>query len=227
MNTTISRVLVAPAATLAVLLALSGCAGESGAQGSSGAGSDSAGVQEPAVVQESEGFAISDAWVKATGAENTGTEMTGVFGVITNNTDTDFTIVSVSSEIAGMTELHETIVQSDGSSVMQELEGGATVPAGGDFVLEPGGNHIMLMMLNESILPGDDVEITVTTTEGDEFSFVATAREYTGAQETYAPESEHGGAHGGEQDHTDHTGDADHTGATDHTGDADHAADAE
>lgn len=204
MNTAISRVLVAPAATLAVLLALSGCAGESGAQGSTGAGSDagSAAVQEPAVVQESEGFAISDAWVKATDTENTGTEMTGVFGVITNNTDADFTIVSVSSEIAGMTELHETIVQSDGSSVMQELEGGATVPAGGDFVLEPGGNHIMLMMLKEPILPGDDIEITVTTAEGDEYSFFATAREYTGAQETYAPDSEHSGAHNGGHDHT-------------------------
>lgn len=172
MNTVIGRVLVAPAIILAAF-GLTGCATN-----------DTEAVDATSVVQESGGFAIADAWVKATD-----TDMTGVFGTITNNTESTFTIVSASAEIAGMTELHETIVQSDGSSAMQELEGGVEVAAGEEYVLEPGGNHIMLMMLEEEILPGDEVTLTVETSGGEEFEFVATAREYSGAQETYAPES--------------------------------------
>lgn len=176
MNTVFSRVLVAPAVLLTAF-GLAGCAP-----------TDSA-TTDPAaaIVQESAGFTISDAWVKATD-----TDMTGVFGTITNDTGAEVTLVSVRSDIAEMTELHETIVQSDGSSLMQEIEGGYTVPAGEDAVLEPGGNHIMLMMLQDEIMPGDEIAITVVTSDGDEFDFIATAREYTGAKETYAPAQEHG-----------------------------------
>lgn len=209
MNTALTRVLRVPATILAVTglaaLGLAGCA------------TTEPEASDAAIVQESAGFAISDAWIKATD-----TDMTGIFGTITNSTDTDFTIVSASTEIAEMTELHETIVQSDGSSLMQEMAGGITVPAGADYVLEPGGNHIMLMMLTEPILPGDEIAVTVTTDAGEEFEFIATAREYTGAQETYAPDSEHSGhEHGhaddGEADH----GDADH-GEADHETEHEH-----
>lgn len=193
MNTAITRVLRVPA----TLLAASGLV----AFGLTGCATTEPEATDAAIVQTSNGFEISDAWIKATD-----TDMTGVFGMIRNTTDTDFTIVSASTEIAEMTELHETIVQSDGSSVMQEMAGGITVPAGEDFVLEAGGNHIMLMMLTEPILPGDEITVTVTTDAGEQFEFVATAREYTGAQETYAPDSEHSGgshehSHDDEHDH--------------------------
>lgn len=200
MNTSIRRVLVAPAILLAAF-GLAGCATNETAPAESG----------PEVVQETDAFAISDAWIKATD-----TDMTGVFGTITNNGDTDFTIVSAEAEIAGMTELHETIVQSDGSSLMQEVEGGYIVPAGEDYILEPGGNHIMLMMLKEDILPGDEIMITVVTSEGDEFEFSALAKEYTGAQETYAPESGHEGT-GDETSDQDRSTDQDQTRDPDHT----------
>ncbi|QUY62446.1 copper chaperone PCu(A)C [Gulosibacter molinativorax] len=196
MNTVMTRVLVAPA----ILLAAFGLAGCANPQPESTA-------TDAAFVQESDLLAISDAWVKATD-----TEMTGSFGTLTNKSDADITIVSATTEVAGMTELHETIVQSDGSSVMQEIDGGFVVPAGEDLVLEPGGNHVMLMGLNTEILPGDEVTITLATGDGEEFEYVATAREYTGAQETYAPDgSMQGGGAGGSGGEMDHDMDQNQT----------------
>lgn len=148
-------------------------------------------AEDHAPIQESGALAIADPWIKATD-----TEMTGVFGTIENTGDEPLRIVAADAELAGMVELHETITQSDGSSVMQEVEGGFTIPAGEELALEPGGNHIMLMDLDREILPGDEIVVTVTTADGAEHEFTAQAKEYTGAQETYAPDSEHGD-HGG------------------------------
>lgn len=194
MNTVMRRVLVAPAILLAAV-GLAGCVDAAAEPAATDA----------AVVQESELLAISDAWLKATD-----TDMTGAFGAITNKSDADVTIVSATAEIAGAAELHETIVQSDGSSLMQEIEGGFVISAGSEVVFEPGGNHVMLIDLHTEILPGDEVTITLETGEGEAFEFVATAREYTGAQETYAPDgSMHGGSGGaggagGSDDEMDH-----------------------
>src|SRR5699024_7366668 len=110
------------------------------------------------------------------------------FGTIENNTDEDLVFISAESDSAEMTELHETIVQSDGSSLMQEMEGGITVAAGETYELEPGGDHVMLMMLEGPILPGDQVVVTLTAENGETLDITAVAKEYTGAQETYAPD---------------------------------------
>lgn len=134
---------------------------------------------------------VTDPWVKATD-----TDMTGVFASIENTSGHDVVIESATVEGASMTELHETIVQSDGSSLMQPVEGGFAIADGETLTLEPGGNHIMPMGLEAPIEPGDEVAVTLTLDDGTEVDFTAVAKEYTGAEETYAPdhgETEHGG----------------------------------
>jgi copper(I)-binding protein len=163
------RISATIAATAALALALAGC---SGAQ----AGADDAALT------------ITDPWVKATD-----TDMTGVFASIENTSGHDVVIESATVEGASMTELHETIVQSDGSSLMQEIEGGFAIADGETLELQPGGNHIMPMGLESTIEPGDEVAVTLTLDDGTEVDFTATAKEYTGAEETYAPESGHEG----------------------------------
>jgi copper(I)-binding protein len=51
----------------------------------------------------------------------------------------------------------------------------------------------MPMGLESTIEPGDEVAVTLTLDDGTEVDFTATAKEYTGAEETYAPESGHEG----------------------------------
>lgn len=177
--------------------ALAGCASGAPADtpGTASAGATSASEQ----VQQ---LTITDPWVKATEGE-----MTGAFGTITNTGDAEITIVDASASVGSMFELHETIVQSDGSSVMQEKDGGYVLPAGGELKLEPGHDHIMLMGLDAPIMPGDEVTVTLTLGDGSTFEYVAVAKEYTGGMETYAPDgSLHGGSgHGDPHSGHDHT----------------------
>ena len=182
------------AAALATLsLGLSGCAG-TGAATETGAASDSA---ELSNVQQAGPFTITDAWVKATD-----TMMTGAFGEFENTSDAEVVIEDVTASVGGMFELHETIVQSDGSSVMQEKQGGFTVAPGETLTLAPGHDHIMLMKLDAPILPGDEVAITLQLADGGTAEFTVVAKEYTGAMETYAPDGSLGGhQHGGDHDH--------------------------
>jgi periplasmic copper chaperone A len=124
---------------------------------------------------------IADPWVKAQDKD-----MTGAFGVFTNPTDADITVVSASSPSAGMMEIHE-VVDKDGAMVMQPKEGGLVVPAGGSAELKPGSDHLMLMKLPAPIQAGDEVEITVVCDAGGSLTWTSVAKPFEGGAESYVP----------------------------------------
>ena len=70
--------------------------------------------------------------------------------MIENTTGVDDTLVSVSipSEVAERSEVHE-MVQRGENMAMQEIAGGLPVPAGEGVMLEPGGYHVMVMGVAE------------------------------------------------------------------------------
>ena len=113
--------------------------------------------------------------------------MTGSFGTLVNSTDADITVTGGSSPVAGMVELHE-VVMAEGEMVMQPKPGGFVVPAGGSLTLEPGGLHVMLMGLKESIAPGTDVPITLTLSNGESITYTTVAKDFAGGNESYEPE---------------------------------------
>ena len=143
---------------------------------------------------------IVGGWAKATD-----TEMSGVFGTIHNNTPDEVQLVGVSAEIDGVVELHET-VPGGGGMMMQEKDGGFVIPGSGDLVLEPGGNHIMLMELTEPITTGQEIDLTLELGDGTEQDVTISARDFVGGEEEYV-----GGGHGG-TDEMDMDGGADHDG---------------
>lgn len=173
-----SAVLVASAAASALIM--TGC---SSLDGSSDA------------VLESESIAVSDQWVKAADSG-----ITAAFAELQNNSDRDITVVTASSTVSDAVELHEIVEGGDGGNVMREKEGGFVVPAGQTHSLAPGGDHLMLMGLAESVGPGSDVAITLTFADGSTVMFDAQAREFSGNNENYE----------GEMDHTEHS-EMDHT----------------
>lgn len=130
-------------------------------------------------------ISVSDAWVRSSDSSVAG-GMSGAFMKLTNNTDEVITLVGGSASIAGMVEIHETVMGADGMQ-MQEIGGGLEIPAGQTVVLEPGGLHVMLMNLNEDILAGDEVEITLNFEGGDNESlwFPATAKPSEAGDEEY------------------------------------------
>jgi hypothetical protein len=124
---------------------------------------------------------IADPWVKAQD-----TDMTGAFGVISNPTDADITVVSAASPVAGMVEIHE-VVDKDGAMVMQPKEGGLVVPAGGQAVLQPGSDHLMLMKLSAPVQAGDEVQITAACSAGGSVTWTSVAKPFEGGAESYVP----------------------------------------
>ncbi|MFV2103893.1 copper chaperone PCu(A)C [Micromonospora sp. LOL_024] len=123
---------------------------------------------------------IQDPWVKAADEG-----MTAAFGTLVNNTDADVTITGASTTVSP-TELHEMAMQ-DGKMVMQAKEAGVVIKAGGEHKFEPGGDHLMLMNLNQPVKAGDELTFTLTFADGRTQTFTAVAKPFTGAQESYAP----------------------------------------
>ena len=134
---------------------------------------------------EADGVTITDAWVKS--AE---TGMSAAFGDLANTGTEDVTVVSATTEASSMIELHETVENDSGEMVMREKDGGFIIPAGGSFMLEPGGNHIMLMDLTAPLAAGENVTFTLTFADDSTLEFTAPVKDYSGANETYEGDEE-------------------------------------
>ncbi|WP_380161984.1 copper chaperone PCu(A)C [Kineococcus sp. R86509] len=172
------RRLTLAAAPLIALAALTACSGgqASGSQTASPATSSSSSTGSG----EATALTVSDPWVKAAD-----TGMTAAFGTLTNTGEEDVHIVSATTAASSSMELHEMATDDSGAMVMREKPDGFIVPAGGTHELSPGGDHLMLMSVTAPVLPGQDVDITLTAEDGSTFNLLAPARSFSGANESY------------------------------------------
>lgn len=115
--------------------------------------------------------------------------MTAVFGQVENRASSARTIVAASTSASGRAELHEMAMGADGTMVMRPIVGGIEVPAGGSADLAPGGKHIMLMDLARTLVPGEQIDVTLTLDDGTTTSFAAIVKEFAGGDENYDGES--------------------------------------
>lgn len=162
---------------VALLVLLAGCgSGSTTSPAESGSSTTRAG---------SAGLTISDTYVKSAAKEGD-MAMSAIFGVLSNPSDRDITLVSGSSEAASTVELHEMVMQG-GAMKMQPRQGGFVVPAGSTLPLEPGGLHVMLIGLTRDIEAGDTVSATLTTSDGQNLDITAVGRDLANANESYAP----------------------------------------
>ncbi|MEO0027918.1 MAG: hypothetical protein RL716_1249 [Actinomycetota bacterium] len=132
------------------------------------------------------GLEITDGWVRVSEYSDHKGGMTGAFATITNNTDKDVTLVGGSSEIAGMTEIHE-VLMLDGEMKMQAKEGGIVIPAGESVTLEPGGLHVMLMGLKTALLGGEEVTINLDFEGAKDMTVTWPAKTSLAGDEEYKP----------------------------------------
>nr|WP_221417505.1 copper chaperone PCu(A)C [Microbacterium marinum] len=123
---------------------------------------------------------MTDSWVKAADSG-----MSAAFGELTNDSNTDVTVVSATTEVSSMLELHETVENENGEMVMRQIEGGFTIPAGDTLSLEPGGNHIMMMDLPAPLAAGEEATFILTFSDDSTYEFTAPVKDYSGANENY------------------------------------------
>lgn len=97
---------------------------------------------------------VKDAWVRATVPKQ---QATGAFMQISAPQDSK--LVSVSSPVTPVVEVHEMAVQ-DGVMRMRQVPSVA-LPAGKTVELKPGGYHVMLLDLKQQVKEGDTVPLTL------------------------------------------------------------------
>ncbi len=132
----------------------------------------------------------ADLWVKSSEMSTQG-GMTAVYGTLTNNSSQDIVLVGGATEIAGVVEVHE-MAMVDGDMVMQPIEGGLVIPAGQSVVLEPGGNHLMLMMLTGDLVAGQEISVTFDFDGADDLTVDGiVAKPAEGGDEEYHSGEDH------------------------------------
>ncbi len=98
---------------------------------------------------------VKNAWARATVKGQTAT---GAFMTITAKDGAK--LVGGSSPAAGVTQVHEMKMEG-GVMKMAEVKGGLDLPAGKAVELKPGGYHIMLMDLKDTLAKDSTVPLTL------------------------------------------------------------------
>jgi hypothetical protein len=110
---------------------------------------------KPAKVGAQAQVQFKEAWVRATVPGQTGS---GAFMKITSSNASR--LVSVSTPVAGVAQVHE--MKMDGDVMkMRALTDGVELPAGKTVELKSGGFHVMLMDLKQTLVAGRKVPLTL------------------------------------------------------------------
>jgi len=118
---------------------------------------------------------LPESGIEITGAWARPGRMNGVsaiyMNVLNGSSETD-TLISLSSEVAELVELHETYELDNDMMGMREAEDpifpGRTVVS-----MQPGGLHVMLIQLNHALNEGDEIELSLIFAKAGEISVTA------------------------------------------------------
>lgn len=114
---------------------------------------------------------ISDPWVRPA-FENSNSAI--YFQIENNSGKSDF-LTGVESEIAQLTEIHETF--SEGDKLMMRKIESVEIKANSKFDFKPRAHHIMLIKLKKDLKIGDKVEITLIFKNAGNKNVVAVVKE--------------------------------------------------
>lgn len=112
---------------------------------------------------------VSDSWAHVMGDGEV-----RVFGVFTNGADQDVLVVSASSAGTDRVELAETFVHGVRAPVTGTRAEGFVIPAGRALTLDPEGDHLSLVGMEDP--SGRDVEVTLHFGTGHELTWRAPVR---------------------------------------------------
>lgn len=100
---------------------------------------------------------ISDAWVREVPP---GTSVSAVYMTIENKGDQHDKLIGMSSDVAESAELHISKVDENGVATMEMIKM-LDLPRGEAVEFKPGGMHIMLIGLKESLVGKDSVKLNL------------------------------------------------------------------
>ncbi|MGH6736753.1 MAG: copper chaperone PCu(A)C [Methyloceanibacter sp.] len=101
---------------------------------------------------------IADAWARPTIGQG---RTTAAYMTIMNRSGEDDLLKSARAAAAKSVELHQTSMTADGVMQMREVEDGLPIAVGETLKLEPGGTHLMIMGLSDSLAAGAELALTL------------------------------------------------------------------
>ena len=141
-------------------LALAGCSPQNQNDSTESKADATTSAAEKSSSAAAEDLTFEDAVVRA----NEDKDMTAIFGTLVNHSNADVTITGFSTSLnAKVNQMHETV---DGK--MQEMSSPLVVKAGESHELAPGGDHFMLMDMENHIAPGESLDLKVELEGGEE-----------------------------------------------------------
>ena len=188
------RLLANLLAVVALVIGLAACGSDCDDEATTGdtsATTEAAAAEGDGVVSDEDGLTIANPWARTSPMDTT---YGAVYMELTSADGDALVGASVSADVAGTVEIHET-VPADGATGTTMAEGGMSgeegsdttettvagmgamtmqpiesleLPAGETVVLEPGGYHIMLIELVGPLESGEEIEVTLTFESGGE-----------------------------------------------------------
>lgn len=102
--------------------------------------------------------------------------MSAAYLTIRNTGSEVDTLLSATTEVAGLVETHETIIENDVARMLARPEG-FNIPAQGEFALRPGGPHIMLMELKQPLVAGERLRLRLRFAKAGELEVTVPIQE--------------------------------------------------
>jgi periplasmic copper chaperone A len=143
---------------------------------------------------DGDGISIEGAWARP---GSMGRMSAGYF-LVTNFEDEPDTLTGVSSNIAQLTEIHESYEQQEGMVGMREVPE-VVIQPNSTISFEPGGLHIMFLGVEEPFAEGEEIAARLAFEHGDERAIVFEVEGRPAAS-----------PHGAEAHHNHHGHGADH-----------------
>lgn len=103
-----------------------------------------------------------------------GQSISAAYLVLKNTADRPVQLQSAHSKGALTVELHQSMEQ-DGVMRMRAIKQ-VEIPPGGEYRLQPGGNHLMLMGLKQPLNAGDSLDINLSFSDGQQLQLLLPVR---------------------------------------------------
>ncbi len=101
---------------------------------------------------------VAGAWARPTVGQG---RTSAAYMTIANKGDAGDLLKSARSPKAQSIELHQTVMTDDGVMQMRKVEGAVPIEAGASLVLKPGGTHLMLLGLQDALIAGGELVLTL------------------------------------------------------------------
>lgn len=101
---------------------------------------------------------LTNLWTRATPPK--APTAAGYLTITNNGTEAD-RLIGVATPVAAKGELHM-METKDGVMTMKQVKGGIEIPAGATVTLEPGGLHLMFIGVQQPIVEGESLPLTLT-----------------------------------------------------------------